>query len=86
MYLQLKEQFGEKSLVLDETRRQLFRTEENLLQLQRILKEHEEFSLDPQVHRLTQHILKMQEQFNREESYYQTEIDELHDLIAKLFQ
>lgn len=84
MYLQLKEQFNEKSATLDATRRQLFHTQESLMQLQRNLKEQELFSTDPQVQTLTRHILKMQNQCDRHEKFYNSEIDILQDIITKL--
>lgn len=84
MYLQLKEQFNEKATILDDTRRQLFHTQENLLQLQRCLNEREHFSINPQVRSLTKHILKMQNHFERQEKSYHAEIDTLHDIVAKL--
>lgn len=84
MYLQLKEQFIGKSATLDETRRQLFHTQESLLQLQRNLKESEQYSPNPQVQSMTRHILKMQNQFDRKEKIYFAEIDILHDIITKL--
>lgn len=84
MYLQLKEQFNEKSAILDETRRNLFHKEETVLQLQKRLKEYEQFSLDPQVRDLIEHIVKMHYQFERRDKMYMQEIDTLHDIIAKL--
>lgn len=84
MYLQLKEQFNEKSLILDDTRRELFHTQENLLRLQRSLREVEQFGPHPQVHSLTQYILKMQNYFERREKNYQSEIDTLHEIITRI--
>lgn len=84
MYLQLKNQFSEKSAVLDETRRQLFYTQENLLQLQKFVKEQDQFTLNPQIQILIRHILKMQNQFKDAESFYTHEIDVLHAIIDSL--
>lgn len=84
MYLQLKDQFNEKSATLDEARRQLFHTQESLMQLQRNLKEREQFGTDPQVQSLTRHILKMQNQCDLNEKFYNTEIDILQEIITKL--
>lgn len=83
-YLQLKEQFSEKSAVLDETRRQLFHTQEKLLQLQRNIKEQEQFVFDPQVQSLLLHIRKMQNHLDRSENSYLAEINILHDIITQL--
>lgn len=84
MYFQLKEQFNEKSSILDETRRQLFRTQESLLQMQRTVREQEQFTLPQQEHRLIKHILRMQHQFDSREKIYSNEIENLQDLITHL--
>ncbi len=84
MFQQLKEQFQEKSNILDETRRQLFYTEEKLLLLQKNTKELAVFSPNPQAHYLIQHILKMQRHFDHTEKQYDAEINTLHGIIHKL--
>lgn len=86
MYLQLREQFNEKSAVLDETRRQLFHTQEALLQLQNTLKEQEQFSAHPAVHELIQHILKMQKSYSSLKKQYESEISDLHEIVSLLSQ
>ncbi|MBN9377833.1 MAG: hypothetical protein BGO14_04145 [Chlamydiales bacterium 38-26] len=86
MYLQLREQFNEKSAVLDETRRQLFHTQEALLQLQNTLREQEQFSTHPAVHELIQHILKMQKSYSLLKKQYESEIGDLHEIVSLLSQ
>jgi hypothetical protein len=80
LYSQLKNQFEEKSLTLDETRRQLFYAEEKLLQLEKELKEREEFNPDPQVERLMGHINQMQHQIEQSEQ----EVTQLNEIISAL--
>jgi len=86
MHLQLREQFNEKSAVLDETRRQLFHTQEALLQLQNTLREQEQFSTHPAVHELIQHILKMQKSYSLLKKQYESEIGDLHEIVSLLSQ
>lgn len=82
MYLQLKEQFNQKSAVLDETRRQLFLAQEELYKFQKNWKEFDELIPHPQVESLTRHILKMQKGFDQKEKAYLSEIKDLHDIIT----
>lgn len=84
MYLQLKGQFSEKAAILDETRRQLFHIQEHLLQVQRDLKEQDLFAYSPESKALIQHILKMQNFYDRKEKFYAAEIEVLQEIITKL--
>jgi hypothetical protein len=84
MYLQLKEQFNEKSAILDDTRRQLFHSQEIILQWKKSSKEREQFSPDPQVQSLTKYVLRMQNQFERTLKNYQSENETLHEIITKV--
>lgn len=84
MYLQLREQFNEKSSVLDDTRRELFKTQEALLELQKSLKETEEYGPRPTEQKLLKHLMKMQKQQDEQIHQYKEEIEQLYDLISHL--
>ncbi|MBA3722604.1 MAG: hypothetical protein H0W88_09415 [Parachlamydiaceae bacterium] len=84
MYIQLKEQFQEKSDTLDKTRQELFVTQEQLLSLQKELEEK-------QIYQQTEEELLLQEELNftaseleKVEKQYHQEVDELHAIIKKL--
>lgn len=84
MYLQLKEQFNQKAEILDETRRELFVTQEKLLQIQRTVKEKDQFSPNPEVQALLRYLVKMQRWVDHRIKSYDSEIDSLHEIISKL--
>ncbi len=86
MYIQLKEQFNNKSNILDETRRQLFHAQESLMALQRDVKECEQFRNDPHMQNLINHILKMQQHTDHREKSHKSEIEHLEGIIEKLSQ
>ncbi|WP_042243651.1 hypothetical protein [Neochlamydia sp. S13] len=84
MYLQLKEQFNDKSTVLEHTRQKLFYAEEKISQLQLLIQEKEQFNVDPYAQHLTQHIIKMQNQLDSLEKNYYLEVESLNEIITKL--
>nr|NGY95872.1 hypothetical protein [Neochlamydia sp. AcF84] len=84
MYLQLKEQFNDKSTVLEHTRQKLFYAEEKISQLQLLIQEKEQFNVDPYAQHLTQHIIQMQNQLDNLEKTYYLEVESLNEIITKL--
>lgn len=84
MYLQLKAQFQEKCLVLDEARRELFRTNEAILTLQK--EREEELFEEPTGEKLLRKdLIGLGHQFDQLHSRYQQENDALTDLVKHLF-
>lgn len=77
MYAQLKEQFEEKSKVLDDTRRELFHATEQLLQIQRELEEKQRDENNKSSLKLIQTLLHSQQECEEELAH-------LHDLVAAL--
>lgn len=74
MYVQLKKQFEEKSKILDDTRRELFQTNERLLVLEREKQENCLYGEDPGI---VKTLLETQ-------SALEEEIESLNDLVAAL--
>ena len=82
-YQQLKEQFNKKSITLDETRRQLFHAQENLLKLERTQTELLcERSIEDRA--LEQHIIRLDQAYATLQENYYCEVDALQELIASL--
>jgi len=83
-YNQLKAQFDEKSQMLDDTRRAIFRMQEKLVNTQREyeeLKKAEKLEIEAS---LQEQIRKMDEERSKTEEEYKLEITSLHDIIATL--
>lgn len=78
LYTQLKDQFLEKSILLDQTRKALFVAHE---EIETISRKHIETS---EHHDIDRYIVKLEKEFNVVSKDYQKEIDGLHDLIAVL--
>lgn len=81
---QLQKQFEEKSEVLDETRRALFRMQENLLLAQRELEEARKSDRCDSQQLLEETIAKMEMERKELEKTHQQEVDDLHEIIASL--
>jgi hypothetical protein len=84
LYKQLREQFEEKSLILDEVRRELFHTQE---QNAVFIKEQQERELQEpllSMNVLETEIARLDKQHSDEKSLYQQEIDELYTLVDSL--
>lgn len=86
MYIQLKDQFQEKCDVLDKTRRELFHVSEKLLHIQRESEEERLFDQSLEVKQLLVHIAQLGSQFEQVQSLYQAEMDEMTQLVSRLFQ
>ncbi len=80
MYIQLRQQFVEKSNALDSARYQLFHTQEHLARIQRDQMEATTYHRSVEDNALDRHIIHM-EQLIQE---YHEEIETLHDLVAML--
>lgn len=84
MYLQLKDQFNQKAATLDETRKELFITQENLTQIQLNMKEYDQFNPHPEVQSLVKHLVKIQDNMDKDRQSYHSEIDVLQEIITQL--
>lgn len=82
-YRQLQEQFAAKTDLLDQTRQTLFQMEEKLQFLQ-IKREEELYKRPEEVLHLEQHLIRLEEEFDRTTLNYQNEIDALHEIVEKL--
>lgn len=84
MYLQLKDQFQEKSAVLDDTRRELFHVHEELLKKQREYEEQQFENLSLEEKAYQRDLLRLGNQFEQMKKLYQQEIDDLTNLVGDL--
>lgn len=84
MYLQLREQFEEKSSVLDATRRELFKTQESLLLMQKEIEESHVYDINESEAKLQDLLLSMEKELSEKETGYQNEIQALHHVISAL--
>lgn len=80
LYKQLREQFTEKSDVLDATRKELFHTQEALEALRRDIKEQTDFHCSEEEIAL----IKLFQTSEEEIASLQNEVEDLHSLISKL--
>lgn len=82
-YKQLQEQFSDKSKLVDDTRKQLFLSEENVLRLQHI---QNEFSLErsKNLAELEKHLSKIESEFTSTQKQQEQEINSLYELIDSL--
>jgi hypothetical protein len=82
-YKQLQEQFNEKSRLVDDTRKQLFLSEENVLRLQHLQNElsHER---SKNLTELEKHLSKIELEFDTSQNHYEQEINSLYELIDSL--
>lgn len=86
MYIQLKEQFQEKSAVLDTTRRELFHAHEELLKYQKELEEEKVFGQTDLEQYLQSDLLELEQQYEQMQRQYQQEVEELNRLVEHLLQ
>lgn len=85
LYLQLRQQFLEKSIALDETRHELFHTHEQLLSLQ--LEQKEAFlNRSPIDKAMERHLIRMEREYAVINQEYAQEVDALHQLIETLLR
>lgn len=86
MYLQLKNQFKEKSDILHETRRELFHTQEQLLALQKEIEEKQYENPSEEVLVLQKSLNRLAKEYERAEKLAQAEIEGLYDLVAAVLR
>lgn len=86
MYGQLKEQFKEKSEVLDATRKELFYTQEQLLALQQEWKEKSTFEWSEGERQLQEQLSQSTQDLEEANFEYKEELEMLHTLIANLLK
>lgn len=82
-YQQLKQQFADKSLTLDDTRRQLFQAEEEILRLNNSQQEYARERTQDEL-LLEKHLNNLEHSFASLQQQYDTEVDSLHGIIAIL--
>lgn len=85
-YRQLREQFEEKSNVLNVTRRELFHAKEQILKLQ---KEHEEmklYQLSEVECALERHLVQMEKEHAELEANHALEIEALQSMVSDILQ
>lgn len=85
MYIQLKEQFQEKSAVLDATRRELFHAHEELLKYQKEQEEKTIFGQTELEEYLQNDLLQLEQQYEQMQRHYQQEVEELNQIVEHLF-
>lgn len=85
-YTQLQGQFADKSAVLDATRRELFVTQEKLLQLQKEMEESQTYTINEAEAALTQQLIQLDTQAKSELADYQKEVAALHEIITALMR
>lgn len=83
-YRQLREQFEEKSKVLDQTRRELFLSNEKLAFLQREFDEERWYALGEAEESLQQHLLVVSKENEEAERRREKEVEALHRLLDSL--
>ncbi len=84
MYIQLKEQFQEKSAVLDATRRELFHAHEELLKYQKEQEEETIFGQTELEEYLQSDLLQLEQQYEQMQRHYQQEVEELNQIVEHL--
>lgn len=85
-YNQLKEQFEQKSEVLNETRRQLFRAEEKFMQLKLDYDEESIYQLTESTASMEQHILNIWNESHEKIQELNQEINALQSIITSLIK
>ncbi len=83
LYKQLRQQFDEKSNILNETRRELFISQEKIEKLSR---EKEEYSLNSQTpleKELELQIVRLEQEYDQAVAHYESEIAALEEIIQK---
>lgn len=86
MYVQLKEQFQEKSAVLDDVRRELFLAQEELLKKEREQEEESFWDLSESEQAYQRDLLTLGKQFDQMKQLYQMEVDDLTRLVGALLR
>jgi hypothetical protein len=84
LYLQLREQFYEKSVMLDRTRQELFLTQEQRLSLEKALEEERVFDLSENEKLLQVNLESLTTEYEKIISDYQQELEEMSDLVKEL--
>lgn len=84
MYLQLREQFLEKSALLDKTRRELFHAQEQILKHQKEMEEEHTYGQGKTEEALLNHINCLSKDLEEMRLQYEREIDHLHTLVSTL--
>lgn len=86
MYVQLKNQFQEKSSVLDQTRRELFMAQEKVMYLQKMQEELEVYSQTETESLLLSELKRLICEYDKMQSDYECEIEVMQELVSKLIQ
>lgn len=86
LYLQLRKQFQEKSMVLDKTRQELFLTQEKMTSLYKSIEEEQIFDFSENERFLQKDLHILSVEYEKAISDYKDEIDEMSDLISILLK
>ncbi|WP_213105136.1 hypothetical protein [Candidatus Protochlamydia amoebophila] len=86
LYLQLRKQFQEKSMVLDKTRQELFLTQEKMTSLYKSIEEEQIFDFSENEKFLQKDLYILSVEYEKIISDYKVEIDEMSDLISILLK
>ncbi|WP_075883614.1 hypothetical protein [Candidatus Protochlamydia sp. W-9] len=86
LYLQLRKQFQEKSMVLDKTRQELFLTQEKMTSLYKSIEEEQIFDFSENERFLQKDLHILSVEYEKVISDYRVEIDEMSDLISILLK
>ncbi|WP_042280788.1 hypothetical protein [Candidatus Protochlamydia sp. R18] len=86
LYLQLRKQFQEKSMVLDKTRQELFLTQEKMTSLYKSIEEEQIFDFSENERFLQKDLHILSVEYEKVISDYKVEIDEMSDLISILLK
>jgi hypothetical protein len=84
MYIQLREQFEEKTTTLEKTRHELFLAQEKLEELKRASEECNIFSISQSESLLQRDLSRLTSEFEQLEKDYKSETEELHAIISVL--
>jgi hypothetical protein len=84
LYFQLREQFEQKSLMLNQTRREMFFIQEEVQNLQKEKTEIQLYQYSEQEKALIEHILKMEQSHKNNVKYLEVEIDMYLDFVKCL--
>jgi hypothetical protein len=84
LYYQLREQFEQKSTTLDQTRHELFHTNEVLLKMQKVLDEKEIYALCEGDEMMLNHIITMEKHYQRIIEQLEKETEVCHHLLDQM--
>lgn len=79
-------QLEEKQQLIEETRKELFQTQEHLLNVQKELDEMKLYQVTEVEEALQRHLVKMESEREEDDVHHQEEIDSLQEMVASLLK